>query len=86
MTNQDQYAKVKYALYNSRSIQADSDDELGSDKKITYKFMHPKTKNDQDTKIFFSSSSIQKSHSVESHSEPVRSLHQVSKNQVLVFL
>lgn len=74
----NQYGKVKYALYNSRSIQADSDDERGSDRSITYRFMHRRVKTVQDTKVLFGSPSVQKSRSIESYSEPSLSLHQVS--------
>ncbi|XP_054708114.1 transient receptor potential cation channel subfamily A member 1 homolog [Uloborus diversus] len=44
------YARVKYALYNSRSLQAESDDDHGSEKSITLKYSSRKSQSYRDTK------------------------------------
>lgn len=73
-----QYAKVKYAVYNSRSIQAESDDGHGSDKSYKANVRHRNPRGIYDTKVIFKSPSMRKSHSTESYSEPPVTLHQVS--------
>lgn len=74
------HAKVKYALYNSRSIQAESDDDHASDQSTPSRSVHRRPRCVPETRVqltYPKISEIKKNHSSESNPEILVSLHQV---------
>ncbi|GFR27575.1 ankyrin-3 [Trichonephila clavata] len=82
-----QFAKVKYSLYNSDSIQADSDDDVASESSLSNlnsKYISRKIKFCKETKVDLETSAITKSFDeTEAAGEPAITLQQVLRDENL---
>ncbi|GFS41325.1 transient receptor potential cation channel subfamily A member 1 homolog [Trichonephila inaurata madagascariensis] len=82
-----QFAKVKYSLYNSDSVQAESDDDVGSESSLSNlnsKYISRKIKFCKETKVDLETSTITKSFDEsEAAGEPAITLQQVLRDENL---